>query len=521
MLRYPITPTIHPSNCNPTHRSYPHVASSLQYDFLAQIPQDKSFHPIKPLHVSSTGRVKRHYPPASRRRVHSLHFSPERRSETETMGNENPAVDFKLVGFSNFVRSNPRSDRFKVKRFHHIEYWCGDATNTARRFSWGLGMPLVAKSDLSTGNQVHASYLLRSGDLCFLFTAPYSPSIASLSQSPNSASIPSFDHSACRRFADSHGLAVRAVAIEVEDAELAFTTSVAHGAKPSSPPLSLDDRVAIAEVQLYGDVVLRYVSYKDPTRISDPNPDSWFLPGFESVPSSFPLDFGIRRLDHAVGNVPELGPAVSYVKGFTGFHEFAEFTAEDVGTSDSGLNSVVLANNDEMVLLPLNEPVFGTKRKSQIQTYLEHNEGAGLQHLALVSEDIFRTLREMRSRSWIGGFEFMPSPPPTYYKNLKNRAGDVLTDEQIKECEELGILVDRDDQGTLLQIFTKPVGDRPTIFIEIIQRVGCMLKDEEGKVYQKGGCGGFGKGNFSELFKSIEEYEKTLEAKQNAESDAA
>lgn len=148
------------------------------------------------------------------------------------------------------------------------------------------------------------------------------------------------------------------------------------------------------------------------------------------------------------------------MKGFTGFHEFAEFTAEDVGTSESGLNSVVLANNDETVLIPMNEPVYGTKRKSQIETYLEHNEGAGLQHLALVTRDIFETLREMRKRSWLGGFEFMPSPPPTYYRNLKKRAGDVLSDEQIKECEELGILVDRDDQGTLLQIFTKPVADR-------------------------------------------------------------
>ncbi|XWS30911.1 hypothetical protein CRYUN_Cryun23aG0032000 [Craigia yunnanensis] len=423
--------------------------------------------------------------------------------------------DFKLVGFSNFVRTNPKSDRFNVKRFHHIEFWCTDATNTARRFAWGLGMQFLAKSDLSTGNQTHASYLLRSGDLNFLFTAPYSPSIAhSQNLSPQStASIPTFDHTACRSFSSSHGLAVRAIAIEVEDAETAFTTSVSHGALPSSPLIPLGKKATLSEVKLYGDVVLRYISYNKNTQH-----DFFFLPGFEKIEDNFsyPLDYGIRRLDHAVGNVPELGPAVSYVKSFTGFHEFAEFTAEDIGTSESGLNSVVLSNNDEMVLLPMNEPVFGTKRKSQIQTYLEHNEGAGVQHLALVSEDIFNTLREMRKRSFVGGFEFMPSPPPTYYKNLKNRAGDVLSDEQIKECEELGILVDRDDQGTLLQIFTKPVGDRPTIFIEIIQRIGCMLKNEQGKQYQKGGCGGFGKGNFSELFKSIEEYEKTLEAKQIA-----
>ncbi|KAE9458932.1 hypothetical protein C3L33_09147, partial [Rhododendron williamsianum] len=259
------------------------------------------------------------------------------------------------------------------------------------------------------------------------------------------------------------------VALEVEDAAQAYSVSLAHGAKPSAPPISLSsDGAVIAEVQLYGDVVLRYVSFGNPSR----DPDG-FLPGFEKMEgtaSYADLDFGIRRLDHAVGNVHELAPMVEYVKGFTGFHDFAE------------LNSMVLASNDEM-------------------------------HLALASEDIFRTLREMRQRSGVGGFEFMPSPPPTYYQNLKNRAAGVLSDEQIKECEKLGILVDRDDQGTLLQIFTKPVGDRPTLFIEIIQRVGCMLKDDEGKAYQKGGCGGFGKGNFSELFKSIEEYEKTLEAK--------
>ena len=374
--------------------------------------------------------------------------------ETETQ----TQTGFKLVGFKNFVRANPKSDRFKVKRFHHVEFWCTDATNTARRFSHGLGMPIVAKSDLSTGNLTHASYLLRSGDLNFLFSAAYSPSI-SLSSPSSTAAIPTFSASTCFSFSASHGLAVRAVAVEVDDAELAFTTSVNNGAVPSSPPIILENNVKLAEVRLYGDVVLRYVSYNNPNQ----NPNLFFLPGFERVSdesSNSSLDFGIRRLDHAVGNVPELSSALKYVKEFTGFHEFAEFTAEDVGTSESGLNSVVLANNEETVLLPMNEPVYGTKRKSQIETYLEHNEGAGLQHLALMSEDIFRTLREMRKRSGVGGFEFMPSPPVTYYRNLKNRVGDVLSDEQIKECEELGILVDRDDQGTLLQIFTKPIGDR-------------------------------------------------------------
>lgn len=378
-------------------------------------------------------------------------------------------------------------------------------------------MPIIAKSDLSTGNNVHASYLLRSGELSFVFTAPYSPSILDNNiDLSKTASIPTFNHSLSRHFSSSHGLGVRAVAIQVVDAELAFNISVSNGAKPFSPPIKLSEsNFILSEVELYGDVVLRFISF------SESDHTHMFLPGFEEIhdfPAARGLDYGIRRLDHAVGNVGNLAEAVNYVKKFTGFHEFAEFTAEDVGTSESGLNSLVLASNDEMVLLPMNEPVYGTKRKSQIQTYLEHNEGAGVQHLALVSEDIFKTLREMRRRSGVGGFEFMPSPPPTYYANLKKRVGDVLSDEQIMECAELGILVDRDTQGTLLQIFTKPVGDRPTIFIEIIQRVGCMSKDEQGKPYQKPGCGGFGKGNFSALFKSIEEYEKTLEAKSMVKS---
>ncbi|MCL7022915.1 hypothetical protein MKW94_012146 [Papaver nudicaule] len=428
------------------------------------------------------------------------------------MNQEVSKSGFKLVGHKNFIRRNPKSDRFAVKKFHHIEFWCSDATNTSRRFSWGLGMPIIAKSDLSTGNHIHASYVLNSGDLNFIFTAPYSAKMNAQNQNVFSGSLPTFCHEKARDFSNSHGFGVRAVGIEVEDAVEAFNVSVENGGMASASPVEIGNGVFISEIKMYGDVVLRYVSFKENLNGTS---DYVLLPGFEKMDelSSFRgLDFGLKRLDHAVGNVWNLAESVAYVKSFTGFHEFAEFTAEDVGTAESGLNSAVLASNNEMVLLPMNEPVYGTKRKSQIQTYLEHNEGEGLQHLALVSGDIFVTLKEMRKRSSIGGFEFMPSPPPTYYKNLKGRVGDVLSDEEIKMCEELGILVDRDDQGVLLQIFTKPVGDRPTIFVEIIQRLGCMLKDEEGKTYQKGGCGGFGKGNFSELFKSIEEYEKTLEA---------
>ncbi|XP_023768795.1 4-hydroxyphenylpyruvate dioxygenase [Lactuca sativa] len=418
-----------------------------------------------------------------------------------------PAMEFNPVDYNNLIQTNPMSDLFSVRRFHHVEFWCSDATNTSRRFSSALGMPLVAKSDLSTGNTTHASYLLRSDQLLFLFTAPYSATI-----STNTPSIPTFSHTACRAFTASHGLAVRSIAIEVDDADLAYYTSLSHGAKPSSPPITLGERknaVVLAEVQLFNDVVLRYISYKQPTI----DIASMFLPGFESIKtdsSSHSIDFGIRRLDHVAGNFPELAPVINYLKFFTGFHEFAGFTAKDVGTSESGMNSMILASNNEKVIIGVNEPVYGTKRRSQIQTFLEHNEGPGIQHLALQSEDIFQTLREMKRRSVVGGFEFMPPPPPTYYRNLKNRAADVLSDEQMNACEEFGILVDRDNEGTLLQIFTKPLGDRPTIFIEIIQRIGCMISGVN--MQQKPGCGGFGKGNISELFKSIEEYEKTFEA---------
>lgn len=414
--------------------------------------------------------------------------------------------------FPRVVRVNPRSDRFPVLAFHHVELWCADAASAAGRFAFALGAPLAARSDLSTGNSAHASLLLRSGALAFLFTAPYAPPPQEAAAAAATATIPSFSADAARTFSAAHGLAVRSVGVRVADAAEAFRASVAGGARPAFAPADLGRGFGLAEVELYGDVVLRFVSYPD----DDDTADSPFLPGFERVSTPGAADYGLTRFDHVVGNVPELAPAAAYLAGFTGFHEFAEFTAEDVGTTESGLNSVVLANNSEAVLLPLNEPVHGTKRRSQIQTYLDYHGGPGVQHIALASNDVLRTLREMQARTAMGGFEFMAPPQAKYYEGVRRRAGDVLSEEQIKECQELGVLVDRDDQGVLLQIFTKPVGDRPTFFLEMIQRIGCMEKNEIGQEYQKGGCGGFGKGNFSELFKSIEDYEKTLEAKQSS-----
>jgi 4-hydroxyphenylpyruvate dioxygenase len=233
----------------------------------------------------------------------------------------------------------------------------------------------------------------------------------------------------------------------------------------------------ISEIRAYGDVVLRFLSRHN-------HYNGHFLPTYQDLPlPTHPHTYGLERLDHAVGNVYNLLESVNYMGKMTGFHEFAEFTAEDVGTLDSGLNSVVLANNEEEVLLPLNEPTYGTKRKSQIQTYLEYNNGPGLQHLALATNDIFTTLQKMRDVSYLGGFEFMERPAPTYYQELPSRIGGALTEREYEMVEELGLLADKDDQGVLLQIFTKPVGDRPTLFLEIIQRIGCV----EERVVEEGG----------------------------------
>ncbi|KAF8691167.1 hypothetical protein HU200_040281 [Digitaria exilis] len=395
-----------------------------------------------------------------------------------------------------FVRVNPRSDRSHGLAFHHVELWCADAASAAGRFSLALGAPLAARSDLSTGNSAHASLLLRPrAPLHRALRARRRRRLHRLPPLLLRASRAALRRRPRPRRARSRGSRRRRRG--------SLPRQRRRGRAPGVPPVELGLGFRLAEVELYGDVVLRYVSYPH-----DDATDKPFLPGFEDVinPEAGALNYGLSRIDHVVGIVPKLDPVAPYMAGFTGFHEFAEFTAEDVMTStaaESALNTVVLANNTENVLLVLSEPVHGTNQRRD-------------QHVALASDDMLRTLREMRARSAMGGFEFLAPPPPNYYEGVRRRAGDVLSEAQINECQELGVLVDRDDQGVLLQIFTKPVGDRPTFFLEIIQRIGCMEKDETGQDYQKGACGGFGKGNVTELFKCLEEYGKSLEPRQAA-----
>lgn len=413
----------------------------------------------------------------------------------------------RLKGFEGFSRSNPMSDTISALKFHHVEFYCGDAKTTYSRFLLGLGMELCAKSDQSTGNTVHASYAVQSGNMRMLFTAPYNG--AASPDDFNDGGFPGFRAETATAFCRQHGLGVRAVAIEVADVTASYASMLAGGGRGVLPPCTVNDAqsrgsIDLAEVALYGDVVLRLVHT---SRFSGA-----FLPNFGDVQQPRPDGgFGLERFDHIVGNLHSLQPTVQLIKSMTGFHDFAEFVAEDVGTVDSGLNSVVLANNNEMVLLPLNEPTFGTRRKSQIQTYLEQNNGEGVQHMALFSKDIFATMQRMRQQQFLGGFEFMPPPGGDYYPNMRRRLNGALSEQQLQKVEELGLLADRDDQGVLLQIFTRPVGDRPTLFLEIIQRIGCDIDvDGKTKKEQAPGCGGFGKGNFKDLFKSIEDFEKTL-----------
>ena len=389
-----------------------------------------------------------------------------------------------------------------------------------------LGLPITCWSSLGTGNDVCTSYGLECGDVRFVVTAPLSRRAASASSGGGAGSnvqmtapcpLPGYNADFAREFYSQHGLAVRAVGINVENVTQAYFDAVENGAvgvvEPTLVKSSSGGRDCdLAEIQLYGDVVLRMINFRDGDAESN---DHSFLPHLAPYPSrKNKQTYGLTRLDHTVGNVPNLLQAQNYIQSFSNYHPFAEFTPDDIGTVDSGLNSVVLASKNEEVLLPLNEPTEG-RRKSQIQTFLEQNEGPGLQHIAIKTNDIFETIEKMRyAEENLGGFELMVRPSDNYYRELPSRLGDKLSEQQYAKLEELGILADADEEGVLLQIFTKPLGDRPTLFIEIIQRIGCVMEDEEKDdntvLSVKPGCGGFGQGNFRELFKAIEDHEKTL-----------
>jgi len=347
----------------------------------------------------------------------------------------------------------------RLKRIHHLELWVGNAKQAAFFYRKAFGFSQIAYSGLETGNRQTASYVLGQQKVRFVLSTPFDP------QHPASEHI------------RQHGDGVRDIALLVEDADSAFAEAVRRGAQPAVEPHDVkDDRGSIrrASVKTYGDTLHSFLSYHD---YNGP-----FLPGFAAAEiEGDPV--GIAAVDHVVGNV-ELGAMNRWAEWYSnvmGFSRYITFDDKDISTEYSALMSIVMSDDAHIVKFPINEPAAG-KRKSQIQEYLEAYRGPGVQHIALLCKDVIATVGKLRDN----GVEFL-RVPDSYYAELPSRVGPL--EESMDVLKELGILVDRDAEGYLLQIFTKPVQDRPTVFFEIIQRKGSR---------------GFGKGNFRALFESIE-----------------
>ena len=366
-----------------------------------------------------------------------------------------------LVGLVDYDES---TDPFPVTAMDAIVFVSGNATQSAHFYQHAFGMTLVGYSGPETGNRDHKAFVLRSGSARFVIVGAVDPA---------------------SRYADHHrrhGDGVVDLALEVPDVDKCVEHARAQGAMVLDEPHDVSDEhgtVRMAAIGTYGET--RH------TLIDRAHYAGVYLPGYVEQTSTMtpPVKRLFQAVDHCVGNV-ELGRMdewVSFYNRVMGFVNMAEFIGDDIATDYSALMSKVVANGNHRVKFPLNEPALG-KKKSQIDEYLEFYEGAGCQHIALATNDILRSCDEMRAR----GVEFLATPD-SYYDDpaLRARIGEVRV--PVEELKSRGILVDRDEDGYLLQIFTKPVGDRPTVFYELIERHGSL---------------GFGKGNFKALFEAIE-----------------
>lgn len=357
--------------------------------------------------------------------------------------------------------SSVAHDAFPINGTDYVEFYVGNAKQASHYYRSAFGFSLIAYRGPETGVRDRASYLMQQGKIRLVFTTSITPD------------TPIAEH------VHLHGDGVRDYALWVDDARLAYETAVARGGIPIHEPEvfhNADGEVVIAAIGTYGDTIHSLVERRNYRGV--------FLPGFKAVTPHFqPSDVGLKYVDHCVGNV-ELGRMnhwVSYYGDVLGFRNLITFDDTDISTEYSSLMSKVMANGNDRIKFPINEPASG-KKKSQIEEYLDFYRGPGAQHLALATDDILHTVTSLRDR----GVEFL-SVPTSYYADLQDRVGKI--DEPVDELAALGILVDRDPDGYLLQIFTKPVEDRPTLFYEIIQRKGATS---------------FGKGNFKALFESIE-----------------
>ena len=352
-------------------------------------------------------------------------------------------------------------DAFPIQGIDHIEFWVGNARQAAFYFSNAFGFTTTAYAGLETGVRDHTSHLVTQGDIRFVLSGALEPG------SPIAAHVL------------EHGDGVRDVAFRVPDAEEAYGIALSRGATGVMEPTVNEDeggKVVRAAIATYGETIHSLIQRDEYTGA--------FLPGFRAVEPSDARSAGLVAVDHVVGNV-ELGKMntwAGYYADIMGFTNLVHFRDDQISTEYTALMSKVMWDGVGRVKLPINEPAKGRK-KSQIDEYLEFYRGAGVQHMALQTENILETVSDLRRR----GVQFL-RVPDSYYEDVRERFAD-LAEVDVEALKELRILADRDEEGYLLQIFTKPVVDRPTVFFEIIERRGSR---------------GFGLGNFKALFEAIE-----------------
>jgi 4-hydroxyphenylpyruvate dioxygenase len=344
----------------------------------------------------------------------------------------------------------------------HIEFYVGNAKQAAHYYMSAFGFQPLAYCGPETGRKDRVSYVLQQNKLRFVLTTPIR------------TSSPIADH------IYKHGDGVKVLALAVDDATDAWMQTTKRGAKTYMEPQFLRDdngEMVVSGICTYGETVHLFVERK--------NYRGSFMPGYRKWDNEYfqPADTGLQYVDHCVGNVGwnQMNVWVKFYEEVMGFRNILSFDDKDISTEYSALMSKVMSNGNGFVKFPINEPAEG-KKKSQVEEYLEFYKGEGVQHIALATNNIIQTVTKLRNR----GVEFL-NIPYQYYTSLKNRVGEI--DEEVDMLKELNILVDRDEEGYLLQIFTKPVTDRPTVFFEIIQRKGAQS---------------FGKGNFKALFEAIE-----------------
>lgn len=352
-------------------------------------------------------------------------------------------------------------DFLPIKGYDHIEFYVGNAKQAAHFYDKTFGFRPIAKMGLETGCRDRASYVMQQGKARFVLTTAYTPD------------------SEIARHCALHGDGVKSMALEVADVEKAVTEVKNRGATVLKPPTAMEDEqgtVVTAEIKYAGDTTFRFVDRGNYRGV--------FAPGYKPIEAHGGESVGFASVDHIVTNV-HIGEMDYWAKWFEnvlGFTNLLSFTDKDISTEYSALMSKVMENGTGKCKFPINEPAEG-KKKSQIEEYLDYYNGPGVQHIAMTTPDIYATVRELRKRD----IDFL-RVPDTYYEYMRERVGDV--GENWDRLQELGILIDKDDDGYLLQIFTAPVEDRPTLFFEVIQRHGSR---------------GFGIGNFKALFISIEE----------------